>query len=123
MESRYHDGSKPRCYWSTNRHGGGVIRIAGFSSGVDLAFDAICTGASLLPDVDEPGSTVSHVLESVSGAISYALTRVCDGHRKESHSLIGVALVTGLAGGLRELGLWHHIRCPHHSSDFFMRVT
>ena len=56
---------------------------------------AICAGASLLPDLDEPGSTVSHVLEPVSGAVSYALARVCDGHRKASHSLIGVALVVG----------------------------
>ena len=89
--------------------GMGVARIAGFSPGVDLAFGAICAGASLLPDLDEPGSTVSHVLEPVSGAVSYALARVCDGHRKASHSLIGVALVVGLASGLRELGLWHHI--------------
>lgn len=62
-----------------------------------LVLSTACAGAAaMLPDLDEPGSSVAHVLEPVSGAVSEAMAALCGGHRKASHSLIGVAVVTVL---------------------------
>ena len=73
----------------------GVAEIVGMRPATTLAFAALVAGASLLPDLDEPHSAVSHVLEPISGAVSYVLARVCGGHRRASHSLVAGAVVVG----------------------------
>ena len=65
--------------------------------GEAIAAAAACGAAAMLPDIDEPGSTVAHSLGYISDGVSKITNEVCGGHRKASHSLIGVAVVTGLA--------------------------
>lgn len=48
---------------------------------------------ALLPDIDEPGSTVSRKLGPISRAISEVTNKVAGGHRQATHSLLFVALV------------------------------
>lgn len=64
------------------------------------ASTAICGAAAMLPDIDEPGSTVAHVLEPVSGLVSSGMNRFCGGHRQASHSLLAVGVVGALGWGL-----------------------
>ena len=87
----------------------GVAEIVGMRPGVTLAFSALVAGASLLPDLDEPNSTVSHVLEPVSGAVSYVLARVCGGHRKASHSLVAGVVVVGAVEVCSLVEIAHHV--------------
>lgn len=59
-----------------------------------LAGDAlVAAGFALLPDIDEPNSTVSRKLGAISRAASAATSRVAGGHRQATHSLLfaGVA--------------------------------
>lgn len=62
-----------------------------------VASTATCGAAAMLPDLDEPGSTVAHVLEPVSGAVSVVMKRWCGGHRQASHSLLAVGGVGVMA--------------------------
>lgn len=48
---------------------------------------------ALLPDIDEPGSTVSRKLGPISRAVSEVTNKVAGGHRQATHSLLFVALV------------------------------
>ena len=50
---------------------------------------------ALLPDIDEPGSTVSRKLGPISRAMSNFTNAVAGGHRQATHSLLFVALVAG----------------------------
>jgi membrane-bound metal-dependent hydrolase YbcI (DUF457 family) len=52
---------------------------------------------ALLPDIDEPGSTVSRKLGFISEAISNVARSVSGGHRQATHSLFFAAIVGGLA--------------------------
>lgn len=57
----------------------------------------VATGFALLPDIDEPASTVSRLFGPISRVISTATRELAGGHRKATHSwimpLIGVGLV------------------------------
>ena len=55
-------------------------------------------GFALLPDLDEPGSTLARKFGLVSEVASHAAHAAAGGHRQASHSLAFVALVTA--------GLW-----------------
>ena len=73
----------------------GVAEIVGMRPGVTLAFGALVAGASLLPDLDEPHSAVSHTVEPITTGVSWLVARVCGGHRKAFHSVIAGAVMVG----------------------------
>ena len=67
-------------------------------SGTQLAVAATLTaGAGILPDLDEPGSTIARTFGFLTGAFAWIVHRLSGGHRKGTHSLIGVALLTAAA--------------------------
>ena len=68
---------------------------AGWRPELDLAAAAAVAGAALLPDLDEPGSSVARLVGPVSEVVAWTTKRVCGGHRMASHSLLAVA-VAGL---------------------------
>lgn len=48
---------------------------------------------ALLPDLDEPGSTVSRKLGVISRSVSEVTNKIAGGHRQATHSLLFVGLV------------------------------
>jgi membrane-bound metal-dependent hydrolase YbcI (DUF457 family) len=48
---------------------------------------------ALLPDLDEPGSTVSRKLGPISRSVSEVTNKIAGGHRQATHSLLFVGLV------------------------------
>ena len=65
------------------------------SVGQLAAASAVVAGFALLPDIDEPGSTVSRRFGPVSRAVSEATNKLAGGHRAATHSLLFVGLVFG----------------------------
>lgn len=62
-----------------------------------LGTGAVVSAAfALLPDLDEPGSTVSRKLSLLSRGVSHLTRKLAGGHRQGTHSLMFVALVAGL---------------------------
>lgn len=73
-------------------------------SGMHLATGvALTAGAGVLPDIDEPGSTIARTFGFFTGAFSWLVHKLSGGHRKGTHSLIGVALMTA---GAVAAGAW-----------------
>ena len=67
-------------------------------SGTQLAVAAALTaGAGILPDLDEPGSTIARTFGFLTGGFAWIVHQLSGGHRKGTHSLLGVALMTLLA--------------------------
>lgn len=73
-----------------------IARLAGLPmSPAELAVGTcVAAGFALLPDIDEPHSTLSRKLGPVTGAVSVAAKTVSGGHRHGTHSLLFVALAT-----------------------------
>ena len=63
-----------------------VAALAGFTAGM-----------ALLPDLDKCGSSPARCLGWLSEAIAWAAGRISGGHRHATHSILGVAVFTGLA--------------------------
>ena len=90
-------------------------------SGTQLAVAATLTaGAGILPDLDEPGSTIARTFGFLTGAFAWIVHRLSGGHRKGTHSLLGVALMTiaalwagswqqSAAANLQHRELWWHL--------------
>ena len=57
----------------------------------------ICAGAALLPDLDHPGGTVARSLPPVSRWLAKGLSRLAGGHRRGTHSLLGLLAIMVLA--------------------------
>ena len=89
--------------------------------GTQLAVAAALTaGAGILHDLDEPGSTIARTFGFLTGTFAWIVHRLSGGHRKGTHSLLGVALITAAAlwAGSWQLGaaataqhpvLWWHL--------------
>ena len=61
-------------------------------SPIELAVgSAVCAGFALLPDIDEPGSTISRKLGPISRGFSKVTNELAGGHRMATHSLLFVA--------------------------------
>ncbi len=76
-------------------------------TGVHLAAGtALTAGAGVLPDLDEPGSTIARTFGFLTGAFAWIVHKISGGHRKGTHSLIGVAVMTvaSLAAGSWQVG-------------------
>ncbi|RKQ33744.1 metal-dependent hydrolase [Kocuria tytonis] len=57
----------------------------------------ICAGAALLPDLDHPGGTVARSLPPLSTWLARGVSSLGGGHRRATHSLLGLLLVVVLA--------------------------
>lgn len=68
---------------------------------------ALTAGAGVLPDIDEPRSTIARTFGLLTGAFARIVHTVSGGHRKGTHSLAGVALLTAaaLAAGRWQAGV------------------
>lgn len=78
-----------------------VADAAGMRPAAALAFAASVGGAGMLPDIDEPGSSVAHAAEPLSTIVSAATNRLAGGHRLATHSalaVVGVGLATWAFG-------------------------
>ena len=74
--------------------GAGIgVAVFGLSSSTWLIPTVAVCGAAILPDIDEPGSTVSREFGLVSEAFSFVVNKIAGGHRKLTHSLLGVGIV------------------------------
>lgn len=75
--------------------GGGVLLHMTLKHDAELA--CLTAGTALLLDLDSCGSTGARSLGFVSGAVSHVVRKVSGGHRHATHSLVGIAVFTGLA--------------------------
>jgi membrane-bound metal-dependent hydrolase YbcI (DUF457 family) len=67
-------------------------------TGPELALGTVLTaGAALLPDLDEPGSTISRGAGFLTMGFAHVVRWAARGHRRGTHSLLGAAAFTGLA--------------------------
>jgi len=79
--------------------------VAGLGTGILLhlatpqtaALAGFTAGMALLPDLDKCGSSPARCLGFLSEAIAWIVGRVTGGHRHATHSVVGIALFTGLA--------------------------
>jgi membrane-bound metal-dependent hydrolase YbcI (DUF457 family) len=90
-------------------------------SGIQLAVAvALTAGAGVLPDLDEPGSTIARTFGFLTGTFAWIVHRLSGGHRKGTHSLLGVGLMTiaalwagsfqqGAAANPQHQELWLHL--------------
>jgi membrane-bound metal-dependent hydrolase YbcI (DUF457 family) len=90
-------------------------------TGVHLAAAiALTAGAGVLPDLDEPGSTIARTFGFLTGTFAWIVHRISGGHRKGTHSLLGIAVMTvaslaaaswqaGAAATSRHPELWWHL--------------
>jgi membrane-bound metal-dependent hydrolase YbcI (DUF457 family) len=62
----------------------------------------------VLPDLDEPGSTIARTFGFLTGVFAWIVHKLSGGHRKGTHSLLGVALLTAgcWAAGSWQRGAW-----------------
>jgi membrane-bound metal-dependent hydrolase YbcI (DUF457 family) len=75
---------------------------------------ALTAGAALLPDIDEPGSTISRQGGFLTMSLAWIVHRISGGHRKGTHSFLGVvvfAIAALLAGNWQaaQPGRWQHL--------------
>jgi membrane-bound metal-dependent hydrolase YbcI (DUF457 family) len=99
------------------RHHAASGAVAGLALGLlahqpaatTLAAGALSGGAAMLPDIDEPGSSVARAAEPVSGAIAYLTARLAGGHREATHSLLAAAAAGGAVAALSLLDIAHHV--------------
>jgi membrane-bound metal-dependent hydrolase YbcI (DUF457 family) len=70
----------------------GYIALGPMDPAGIVASSAIGAGAGLLPDLDEPGSTVSHFGGLGTICVSSIVRTLARGHRKGTHSLLGIGV-------------------------------
>ena len=79
--------------------------VTGMATGIFLhlpvpqiaALAGFTAGMALLPDLDKCGSSPARCLGFLSEAIAWVAGRISGGHRHATHSVLGVAVFTGLA--------------------------
>jgi membrane-bound metal-dependent hydrolase YbcI (DUF457 family) len=75
----------------------GMGALAGMPAVPLAASAAACAAGAMLPDIDEPESTVAHLCGPVTLATAWLTKRISGGHRHATHSLAAVA-VAGIVG-------------------------
>lgn len=68
-----------------------MLHVTGYGL---LAGAVLTAGAGVLPDIDEPGSTIARSYGFLTEAFAFIVHGVSGGHRKGTHSIIGAALFT-----------------------------
>ena len=78
--------------------GGSIVghTLLGFNALDNTIFTAAVAGFGLLPDLDEPKSTISRQFGGLSKPFSMFTRRIAGGHRNATHSWIFVAFGIGL---------------------------
>lgn len=61
------------------------------------ALAGFTAGMALLPDLDKCGSSPARSLGFLSEAVAWVVGKISGGHRHATHSLLGIAVFTGLA--------------------------
>lgn len=56
----------------------------------------ICTGSALLPDMDHPRATAANTFGPLTRTMSWAVRTVSGGHRRGTHSLLGIMALGGV---------------------------
>ncbi|GGM42175.1 metal-dependent hydrolase [Promicromonospora citrea] len=69
----------------------------GVSNAGVIVGSLVCAGAALLPDADHHSGTIANSLKPVSNAVARAVGKLSGGHRKGTHSILGVAVFTAIA--------------------------
>lgn len=82
--------------------GWGLLDVG--DSGV-LTGALVTAGAALLPDLDHPGGTVARSLRPLSTWLARGICRLSGGHRRGTHSVLGVVAFTGLAAAAQKIGI------------------
>jgi membrane-bound metal-dependent hydrolase YbcI (DUF457 family) len=67
---------------------------------------AICGLAAVCNDIDSKRSEASRSLGYVTGIVSWGIRKSCGGHRKITHSLLGIALFAGGAALAVQAAHW-----------------
>jgi membrane-bound metal-dependent hydrolase YbcI (DUF457 family) len=83
--------------------GAGYLTVAALAPGAlghlapgQLAAGGVCAcGASLLPDLDCPGSSIARALGPVSDLLARLVSLIAGGHRRGTHSLLAWVAVSG----------------------------
>lgn len=75
------------------------------SAGVALGGWVIASLAALGPDIDSKGSTGSQLLGWPTEGLSFIIRKSFGGHRKITHSLLGIAIVCGLLFAAAKAGM------------------
>ncbi len=60
-------------------------------------------GAGMLPDIDHPRGSIAQSIPPLTGWVSRLVSSLAGGHRKGTHSLLGLAALWGLAYGADRL--------------------
>ncbi len=75
--------------------GAGVgLAVFGVHSPTWMIASVATCGAAILPDIDEPGSSVAHEFGFISHGFSWIINKVSGGHRKLTHSLLGLGIIS-----------------------------
>ncbi len=73
----------------------GIVLHEGLTA--DVALAGFTAGMALLPDLDSIGACASRSLGFISESVAWVIRLISGGHRHASHSLVGIAVFTGLA--------------------------
>lgn len=68
-----------------------------------IAGALVCAGAALLPDADHGSATIARSLPPVSDLVCAAVEKISGGHRRGTHSILGVGIATALAALLGQV--------------------
>ncbi|WP_298388017.1 metal-dependent hydrolase [Ferrimicrobium sp.] len=75
--------------------GGGVgLAVFGVHSPIWMVASVATCGAAILPDIDEPGSSVAHEFGFISHGFFWIVNKISGGHRKLTHSLLGLGIIS-----------------------------
>jgi membrane-bound metal-dependent hydrolase YbcI (DUF457 family) len=67
---------------------------------------ALAAGAAMIPDLDCPGSTICRTYGPITNLPSRVISWFARGHRKGTHSLLGISVFTAAAWWCQALGGW-----------------
>lgn len=69
-----------------------------------VMFTGIAAGAALLPDLDHPSATIAKSFGPLSRGLAKLTATLSGGHRKGTHTLLGVAVMAALVAALVAFG-------------------
>lgn len=62
-----------------------------------------CAGAGMLPDIDHKNGTIAHSMSPLSSWVTALVAKIFGGHRKGTHSLVGLLIFWGMAISAEQL--------------------